>query len=135
MRFEDVFGRYRVGRLSCEEAADVLGVSVSSFFRWRRRYEAEGAAGLADARLGRASARRAPVDEVARVLELFETRYWDFTAKHFHEKLASAGEASFALSTPSRGAPAGRRIHCRRPAWSGGPSAAARTVASASASR
>ncbi len=23
----------------------------------------------------------------ARVLALFDTRYWDFTAKHFHEKL------------------------------------------------
>ena len=34
--------------------------------------------------MGRLSARRAPVDEVARVLELFDTRYWDFTAKHFH---------------------------------------------------
>ena len=33
--------------------------------------------------------RRAPVDEVARVLELFDTRYWDFTAKHFHEKLVA----------------------------------------------
>jgi transposase len=89
MRFEDVFGRYHVGRLSCEEAAEVLGMSVSSFFRWRRRFEAEGAEGLADARLGKAAARRAPVDEVARVLELFETRYFDFTVKHFHEKLTS----------------------------------------------
>ncbi len=89
MRFEDVFGRYRVGRLSCEEAADVLGISASSFFRWRRRFEAEGAEGLADARLGKAAARRAPVDEVTRVLELFETRYFDFTTKHFHEKLVS----------------------------------------------
>ena len=35
------------------------------------------------------SARRAPADEVARVLELFDTRYWDFTAKHFHEKLVA----------------------------------------------
>ena len=35
------------------------------------------------------SARRAPVDEVARVLELFDTRYWDLTAKHFHEKLVA----------------------------------------------
>ena len=34
----------------------------------------------------RVSARRAPVDEVMRVLELFETRYPE-TAKHFHEKL------------------------------------------------
>ena len=45
--------------------------------------------GLYDCRLGRVSARRAPVDEVARVLALFDTRYWDFTAKHFHEKLVS----------------------------------------------
>ena len=42
-----------------------------------------------DRRLGRVSARRAPIDEVARVLELFDTRYWDFTAKHFHEKLVA----------------------------------------------
>jgi len=89
MRFEDVFGRYGAGRLSCEEAADVLGMSLSSFYRWRRRYEAEGADGLADRRLGRVSARRAPVDEVSRILELFETRYWDFTVKHFHEKLVA----------------------------------------------
>lgn len=87
MRFEEVYGRYRCGRLSCEEAADVLGMSVSSFFRWRQRYEAGGSEGLADQRIGKASARRAPVDEVARVLELFETRYFDFTVKHFHEKL------------------------------------------------
>ena len=51
------------------------------------RYEAEGADGLYDRRLGRLSARRAPVDEVARVLD--DTRYWDFTAKHFHEKLVA----------------------------------------------
>ena len=54
-----------------------------------RFVEAEGADGLYDRRLGRLSARRAPVDEVARVLELFDTRYWDFTAKHFHEKLVA----------------------------------------------
>ena len=49
-----------------------------------------------DRRLGRVSARRAPVDEVMRVLELFETRYPDFTAKHFHEKLVC--EHGFGLS-------------------------------------
>ena len=87
MRFDDVYGRYRSRVLGCEEAADLLGISVSSFYRWRSRYEGEGAAGLADARLGSVSKRRAPVDEVARVIDLFTTRYWDFTAKHFHEKL------------------------------------------------
>ncbi len=37
MRFEDVYGRFQGGRLSCEEAADVLGVSLSTFERYRRR--------------------------------------------------------------------------------------------------
>jgi transposase len=89
MRFEEVFDRFQSGRLSCEAAADVLGMSVSSFFRWRRRYEVQGVAGLADGRVGKASARRAPVDEVAKVLELFETRYFDFNVRHFHEKLVN----------------------------------------------
>ena len=89
MRFEDVYGRTRCGALSQLEAAEVLGVSERTFRRWRDRYEAEGAEGLYDRRLGRVSSRRAPVDEVARVLDLFDTRYWDFTSKHFHEKLVS----------------------------------------------
>ncbi len=89
MRFEDVHGRFQVGRLSCEEAADLLGMSLSTFFRYRHRYEGVGAEGLYDGRLGRVSARRAPVDEVARVLELFETRYQGFTVQHFHDKLVS----------------------------------------------
>jgi transposase len=91
MRFEEVYERFRCGRLSCAEAAELLGASLSSFYRWRERFEEEGAAGLADARLGRASARRASVDEVTQVLRLFETRYFDFTTKHFHEKLPEHG--------------------------------------------
>ena len=38
-------------------------MSERTFRRWRERYEAEGAAGLYDRRLGRVSARRAPVDD------------------------------------------------------------------------
>ncbi len=90
MRFEEIYGRFSKGRLNCEAAADLLGISLSSFLRRRRRFEEEGLEGLVDRRLGKASARRVPVDEVARVLGLFETRYRDFTVKHFHEKLVSA---------------------------------------------
>ena len=90
MRFEEIYGRFDKGYLNCEEAADLLGVSLSSFRRHRRRYEEEGLEGLADGRIGKASARRVPVDEVTRMLALFETRYGDFTVKHFHEKLVSA---------------------------------------------
>ena len=53
------------------------------------------------------------------VLELFDTRYWDFTAKHFHEKLVSehgfkrsynwvhlTPQAHSRKRTPTNGAPA-----------------------------
>src|SRR6516162_5565177 len=79
--------RYRAGRLSCEEAAELLGVSERHFRRLRDRYEADGAEGLIDRRRGRVSGRRAPVDQIEFVIEQYRTRYWDFTVKHFHEAL------------------------------------------------
>ena len=65
MKFEEVYGRTHRGGLSQAEAAEVLGVSERTFRRWRDRYEAEGADGLYDRRLGRLSARRAPVRAMA----------------------------------------------------------------------
>ena len=92
MKFEEIFERTRSRELSQEEAGLVLGVSERTFRRWRERFEAEGAAGLYDRRLGRVSAHRVPVDTVMQVLDLFDTRYRDFTAKHFHEKLVKEHE-------------------------------------------
>ena len=68
MKFEEVYARTQARLLSQAEAAEVLGMSERRFRRWRDRYEAEGAEGLYDRRLGRLSARRAPMDEVAGVL-------------------------------------------------------------------
>ena len=126
MRFEEVYNQYRSRRLSCSDAADLLGTSVSSFYRYRRRYEDEGVSGLADRRLGKMSHRRARVDEVMKVLNLFETRYYDFTVKHFQEKLAVHGvnrsytwtknvlqKAGVVKKAPRRGAH--RRKRARRP--------------------
>ena len=87
MRFEEIYGRFSAGRLNCEEASDLLGLSVSSFRRRRRRFEEAGLEGLVDARLGKASARRVPVDEVARMLALFcvsrRLRTWPFRPMRF----------------------------------------------------
>ena len=89
MKFEEVYGRTRAGTLSQEEAAEILGISERTFRRWHGRFEADGAEGLYDRRLGKVSARRAAVDEVMTVLELFDTRYWDFGVKHLHETLVA----------------------------------------------
>ena len=82
--------------------------------------------GLPDRRLGKMSSRRALVDEVMEVLTLFETRYYDFTVKHFHEKLTEHGigrsytwtkkvlqKAGLVKKAPRRGAH--RRKRPRRP--------------------
>ena len=89
MRFEEVYFRFGRGHLSCAEAADILGMSERSFLRYRMRYEAEGAEGLCDRRVGRVSGRRIAADVATRVIELYATRYFDFNVKHFHEKLVS----------------------------------------------
>jgi transposase len=86
MRFEDLLVRHRRGELCQEAAAEILGISDRTFRRWRDRLEDEGPAGLDDRRL-RPSSRRAPEAEISRMLELFRTRYEDFTVKHFHEQL------------------------------------------------
>lgn len=91
MRFFDVNHRFQQGKLGCELAAEILGVSVRTFHRMRTRYEDEGENGLVDRRIGKMSAKRVPADEVMRLISLYETQYYDFTVKHFHEKLPGHG--------------------------------------------
>ena len=85
MKFEEVYGGTVRGVLG---QARRLGVSERTFRRWRDRFEADGAGSLRSPPGSGLGAPRAG-GEVARVLALFDTRYWDFTAKHFHEKLVS----------------------------------------------
>ena len=127
MKFEEVYGRSYRGELSQVEASEILGVSERTFRRWRDRYQAEGAEGLYDRRLGRASARRAGVDEVLDVLALFDTRYWDFTAKHFWEKLVDEHGVTPATTGCAR--------PCRRTGGSSRRRGAGRTDASGRAGR
>ena len=85
--FQDVLGYWQAGRLSALEAAELLGMSERSFHRYRQRYEEEGPDGLFDRRLGKASARRVPADQVAWVLDEYRTRHMGWTVKHFHDHL------------------------------------------------
>ncbi len=86
MRFEELYTRRQRRELTMTEAADMLGITERTFRRWSDRYEAEGSAGLVDRRLGRASAQAAPVDEVLKMVTLYETWYTGWTVKHFHER-------------------------------------------------
>ena len=85
MRFEELYERRQQRTLTMAEAAEMLGITERTFRRWSGRYDAEGAEGLQDRRIGRASARAVPVDEAIRMVTLYETRYTGWTVKHFHE--------------------------------------------------
>lgn len=85
MRFEEIYGNYRQNRLNCEEAAEILGISVRTFYRKRCRYDSEDFNGSFDQRIGRRSPHRAAEREVAFITKLYEERYRGFSVKHFHE--------------------------------------------------
>lgn len=88
-RLVDAIVRYRAGVLGCEAAAELLGLSDRHFRRLRDRYEEDGPEGLIDRRRGRVSGSRAPLELTGWVLEQYRTRHYDFTAKHFHERLVA----------------------------------------------
>lgn len=86
MRFSTILDRWDSGEMTQETAAELLGMSVRSFQRWKERYETEGDGGLVDRR-GCPSPRRAPAEELERMLGLYRDKYADFTVKHFHEQM------------------------------------------------
>lgn len=86
MRFNDIYTKWQNKRLTAEQAAEILGVHKRTFRRQCRSYEGEKANGLYDARLDKIAHNAAPVDEVIKLLTLFDTRYPTFTIKHFYDK-------------------------------------------------
>lgn len=85
MKFEEVYDRFQKEKLTTQEAAELLGISVSVFYRKRTRYEEEGFEGIYDKRLGRASPHRAADAEVEKMTKLYAEKYRGFSVKHFHE--------------------------------------------------
>ena len=84
MRFEEAYGGWQGGRLTQEEAARLLGVCERTFRRYIDRYEDEGLDGLIDKRLNQVLQRRAPVDEVMRLVERYRSRHEGWNVKHFY---------------------------------------------------
>lgn len=89
-RLVEAFGKVRRGGLSRVAAASALGLSERHFRRLYGAYEADGAAAIVDRRRGRAASNRAGPDLVDWVEAQYRTRYFDFSAKHFHEALTRA---------------------------------------------
>jgi transposase len=87
LKFDDVNSRYQGGKLGCEGAAELLGVDVRTFLRWRKRHEETGSSDWEDRRLGKPSPRRAADVEVEKITRLYREKYRGFNVAHFHAYL------------------------------------------------
>lgn len=88
MKIQEVMLRAMAKRITWWQAAEIIGISDRSMRRWKERYEEHGYDGLFDRRRGRPSPKKVAVAEVQEVLGLYQERYYDFSVRHFHEKLA-----------------------------------------------
>ena len=84
MRFEEAYSGWTERRLTQEDAARLLGVCARTFRRYIDRYEEEGLDGLLDKRLTQVSHRRAPVDEVLRLVDRYRRRHDGWSVKHYY---------------------------------------------------
>jgi hypothetical protein len=85
MRFEEAYEGWNAGRLTQAEAAAILGMCERSFRRYLVRFEVDGLDGLIDRRLEQMSNRRAPVDEVIALTDLYRNRHRGWNVRHFHD--------------------------------------------------
>src|ERR1700689_3648400 len=92
-RVLDAIVSHRAGRLSCVEAGELLGLSERHFRRLRDAYEDRGEEGRVARRRGRVSSTRVSDAEAEWLAEMFRTRYFDFTTKHFHEQIVGQAMA------------------------------------------
>src|SRR5262249_60134102 len=86
-KFRDVLSRWERKELSAMEGGELLGCSERQFRRYRRRYEEDGLAGLADRRLGKASLRRVPVGKLLWMLGGYRMHHPGWNVKHFHQHI------------------------------------------------
>lgn len=91
MRFLEVYGGWCSNRLTQEEAALILGVSDRTFRRYVDRYEERGLEGLADKRFTQVSHRRAPVDEIMALVDLYSSRHQGWNVQHFYDWYGNQG--------------------------------------------
>jgi hypothetical protein len=113
-KFRDVLSRWERRELSGLEAGEILGVSERQFRRYRERYEEDGLSGLVDRRLGKASAKRVPVDKIAWMLGQYRTHHigWDAAAYG-----GAGGARGAAWGAPSQTAAQAVRRHDAASGW------------------
>jgi len=88
MKVQEVILRAISKQIHWFEAAKILRLSPRQLRRLYYRYRNYGYDGLYDRRTGKPSPRRVPLAVVEEVFRLYREKYFDFSVRHFHEKLS-----------------------------------------------
>jgi transposase len=84
MKLVEIITRAMSGQITWIQAAEIAGITARSLRRWKARWQRHGYDGLFDRRTQRPSPRRAPLEEVQRVLRLYRETYPGFNVRHFY---------------------------------------------------
>lgn len=87
MKLQEILLRAISKQMHWFEAAKIAGMSARHLRRLYYRYRLYGYDGLYDRRTGKPSPRRVPLEVVEEVFRLYREKYFDFSVRHFHEKL------------------------------------------------
>jgi len=98
MKLQDVILKAMAKRISWMAAAEIAGVSDRTMRRIKQRYEEVGYDGLFDQRRGKRSIHRIALETGERVLALYQEKYFDFSVRHFHEKLGKEHQIQVSYS-------------------------------------
>lgn len=91
MKFLETQEQWESGRLTQEEAAQILGICERSFRRYLVKYDEGGMDALSDKRLNQPSRRKAPLEERARLADMYKHSYSSYNVRHFHQIYAERG--------------------------------------------
>ena len=95
-QFEQIYERWRRREVTQAQAAGLLGMSVRTFRRYVRRYEAAGLEGLVDGRVSRSGLRASP-DEVASLVTFYAEHFasWGVGAFYREYRDRHSGKRSY----------------------------------------
>lgn len=97
-----VMNEVLAGRLTGQEAADVLGLSLRQTRRLLADYRRRGAAGLMHGNRGREPANKLDAAVEAEIVRLARSQYSDYNDSHFTEELAERHEIAVSRPTVRR---------------------------------
>jgi transposase len=102
MKIEQVILRALSKQITFWQAAHIARISPRHLRRLFERYRRRGFDGLYDRRKGRPSPKRVPLEVVTQVLCLYREKYFDFSVRHFHEKLREQHSVDYSYTCIKR---------------------------------